>query len=673
MSRLPALIALAVLSTDAPHGLDLAGIDQAIAPGDDFDGYCNGRWRAATEIPKDRNSWGPAGVLTEEVDHRLRSLIEEAKVGAATGTEARKVGDLFASFMDEAAIEAKGLGPLKPKLEAIAKIGDRAGLARALGASMRADVDPLNDTHFQTVNVLGLWVAPSFSDPTRAAAYLLQGGIALPDREYYLSDKPKMIELREQYRAYAAALFRAAGFSEPDARAARAIGLETQIAKAHVVRADSEDVHKANNLWTRADFAKKAPGLDWATFFRAASLDKQKEFVAWHPSAISGMAALAKDSPLEAWRDLLAFHALDHSAPFLPRAFVDLWFGLHSKGLNGTPQVPERWKRAVGVSNECLGDAVGQLYVRRYFTPEAKAKAQAMVASLIAAFGVRIDKLAWMAPQTREKAKAKLKTLYVGVGYPEIWVDYGKLRIASDDLVGNVERSELFEYQRNLARLAKAPDAREWAMEPQQVDAVNLPLSNAINFPAAIMQPPYFDPEADPALNFAAMGAIIGHEISHSFDDQGSQFDEHGKLADWWTPEDAAHFKAAAEKLVAEFDAYQPFPDLKVNGRQCLSENIADVAGLAVAYDGWRASLGGAPPPKIQGMGGDQAFFLSFGQSWRHKNREEVERRQIFTDGHAPAQYRADTVRNLDAWYAAFGVKPGQKLFLAPDARVKVW
>ncbi|HEX4621006.1 MAG TPA: M13 family metallopeptidase, partial [Myxococcaceae bacterium] len=612
MLRLSTLLAFGLLSADAtPHGLDLAGVDPAIAPGDDFDGYANGRWRAATEIPKDRNSWGPAGVLTEEVDHRLRSLMEEAKAGAAAGSEARKVGDLFASFMDEAGIESKGLKPLRPELDGIARIKDRAALARALGASVRADVDPLNDTRFQTPNVLGLWVAPSFSDPTHNAAYLLQGGIVLPDREYYFSDAAKMVELREKYRAYAADLFRVAGFTEPEARAGRVLDLETQIAKAHVVRADSEDVQKANNPWARADFAKKAPGLDWAAFFKAAGLDKQAGFIVWHPSALSGIADLAGKAPLEAWRDLLAFHAVDHATPLLSKAFVDLRFGFHSKALNGTPEQQERWKRAVAATNENLSDAVGQLYVKRYFPPEAKAKGQAMVAALIGAFDKRIDALAWMAPATRAKAKAKLKTLYVGVGYPEVWREYGKLRIAADDLVGNVERAEAFEYQRSLARLGKAPDAREWAMEPQRVDAVNLPLSNAINFPAAIMQPPYFDPEADPAINFAAMGAIIGHEISHSFDDQGAQFDEHGKLENWWTPEDAAHFKGAAEKLVAEFDAYQPFPDLRVNGRQCLSENIADVAGLAVAHDGWRASLGGGAPPKIQGLSGEQAFFLS--------------------------------------------------------------
>ena len=393
----------------------------------------------------------------------------------------------------------------------------------------------------------------------------------------------------------------------------------------------------------------------------------------WHPTAVQGIAALAASESLDTWKAYLTFQALDHAAPFLPKAFVDEAFAFYGKTLSGTPELRARWKRGVDATSDALGEAVGKLYVARYFPASEKARVQAMVAQLIVAFGQRIDHLAWMAPATKAKAKAKLAALKVGVGYPDHWRDYTGLQVVKGDALGNAERAERFELTRNLNKLGRPVDRGEWVMNPQLVNAVNLPAMNALNFPAAILQPPYLDPKRPLAMDFGATGATIGHEISHSFDDEGALFDAEGRLNNWWTPEDLEHFKRSGDMLAQQFDGYRPFPDLSVNGRQCLSENIADVAGLACAYDAYRLALGKTPAKVVQGLTGDQQFFLSFAQSWRGKAREQALRRALITDGHAPAQFRALTVRNLDAWYAAFGVQPGQLLYLAPEARVKIW
>ena len=480
-----------------------------------------------------------------------------------------------------------------------------------------------------------------------------------------------MAEIRTKYKAHIATVLKLAGFA--DGKAERIFDLETKIAKVHWNRADSEEVQKANNPWKREDFATKAPGLDWDIFFKTAGLDGQSTFIVWQPSAITGEAALLGSEPLETWKDYLSYQVLDDWSSFLPRAFVQEQFAFYGKILSGTPQLRERWKRAVDSSNFALGDAVGRLYVQLYFSPEAKAQAQAMVVDLVRAFGRRIDNLTWMSPETKLRAKEKLATLKVGIGYPDKWRDYSGLEISRDNALLNAFKAELYEYQRNLAKLSQPVDRSEWWMTPQTVNAVNLPIQNALNFPAAILQPPYFDPKANAANNYGAIGAVIGHEISHSFDDQGSQFDATGRLANWWTPEDFAHFKAASARLVAQYNAYHPFPDLAVNGQLTLSENIADVAGLSAAYDAYRLSLGGKPAPKRQGLTGDQQFFISFAQSWRDKFREPLLRQLIVTDGHSPSEYRADTARNIDAWYDAFRVKPGQALYLSPGDRVRLW
>jgi putative endopeptidase len=458
-----------------------------------------------------------------------------------------------------------------------------------------------------------------------------------------------------------------------DAAAASVAALETKMARVHATRAESLDVRKANNPWPRPEFAARAPGLDWDAFLSAARLQGEPSIVVWHPAATRGLAALVRSEPLAAWKHWLTFHAIDRSAGVLPKAFVEARFAFHGKVLNGTPQLADRWKRAVSATNAALPDAVGQIYVAKYFPAETKVQLQAMVKNLVAAFGARVDRLEWMSPVTKQKARQKLATIRVGVGYPDTWVDTRELRIVRGDAFGNRERAEAFEYTHSLGKLGAPVDKGEWWMSPQTVNAVNLPLQNALNFPAAILAPPFFDPAGPPATYYGAIGAVIGHEISHSFDDQGAMFDADGRLANWWTKEDLEHFQAAGAQLAAQYDAYAPFPDLHVNGKQTLSENIADVAGLAAAYDGWRLSLGGATPPALDGFSGEQQFFLSYAQSWLTKWREPALRQAVIADGHAPGQYRAAAVRNLDAWYDAFGVKPGQALYLAPPQRVRVW
>ena len=661
------------MAADTVHGLDTAGLDRAVAPGDDLFRYANGAWLKATQIPADRSTWGIDPELTELTAERTRELIQDIPASSTPGSEVRKVADYYASFMDEVHIEQLGLKPLEPALNRIDAISDRAALARELGGELRADVDALNNTQFYTEHLFGLWVAQDLDDPSRYLPFLLQGGLGMPDRDYYLNPSPAMAANRAQYQAHIAAVLSLAHLPDAQAAAARIFGLEHRIAEAHWSRAQSEQVLKGNNHWSRQDFAQRAPGLDWDAFFAAANLAQQKEFVVWQPSALIGLSALTASAPLATWQEYLRFHLIESHSAYLSKAFVQEHFAFHERVLSGTPQLQPRWKRAVSETNDALGEAVGKLYVARYFPPAEKARAEALVRNLIAVFATRLDRLEWMAPQTRAQAKAKLAALKVGVGYPDTWRDYSALEIIRGDAFGNAERAQEFEYRRNLAKLDRPVDRGEWVMNPQLVNAVNLPAMNALNFPAAMLQPPYFDPQRDLVMDYGAIGAVIGHEISHSFDDQGALFDATGRLRNWWTKEDLAHFEAEGERLVKQFDAYRPFPDAAINGRQTLSENIADVAGLSVAHDAWRLSLRGPSAPSAPGFNGEQLFFLSFAQSWRQKIRPAELRQRLVTDGHAPAEYRADTARNLDAWYDAFGVKAGQKLYLAPADRVRIW
>jgi putative endopeptidase len=664
--------ALAV-SPPAPALVDKLGMDTSVKPGDDFFAYANGTWIKETPIPPDKASTGADAILSEQVLQQNKDLISDAVATAKPGSEEKKVADYYTAFMDEAGIEAKGTKPLAPELADIDKIKDVKELTAALGKSLRTDVDVLNASNTQTPNLFGLWIAQDLDDPTRYVPFVLQGGLEMPDRTYYIDPSEKMAEIRTKYLAHVTAQLKNAGIADPDAKAKRIVALETKMARVHASRTETEDVHGGDNHWKRSDFATKAPGVDWDALFAAAGLDKQQDFVVWQPKALAALAALVKSEPVGTWKEWLAFHKIEEMSPVLPKAFAAELFDFFAKQLFGVEKQRDRWKRAIDSASGALGDAIGKLYVAKHFPPEAKAKAQAMVKNELLAFARRIDKLDWMNKATKEKAKAKLAVLKVGVGYPDSWTDYTALEVAADDAYGNAARATLFDTKRKLARLGTPVDRGEWVMVPHLVNAVNLPAMNALNFPAAILQPPNFNPSWPDQMNYGAIGSVIGHEISHSFDDQGSEFDDTGRLKNWWTPEDHAHFKASGKMLIAQYEAYKPFPDVHVNGAQTINENIADVAGLSAAYDAYRLASEGKEGMTAGGFTGDQQFFLAFAQAWRSKERDQALRQQIVIDVHAPAEYRADTVRNLDPWYDAFKVQAGEKLYLAPDARVKVW
>ncbi|WP_136162434.1 M13 family metallopeptidase [Sphingomonas flavalba] len=651
--------------TYGSFGFDAAGMDKSVAPGDDFYKFANGNWDKATAIPDDRSSWGSMVVLRDLSDQRTRAVIEDsAKAHAAPGSATQKVGDYFASFMDEAAIEAKGAAPLKPQLDAIAAVRSASDVARLFGEDQWLGID----------TPIGGGVEQDLKDNTVYAVYVGQGGLGLPDRDYYLvNDNPKFAEARTKYQAYIAQMLTLAGIGDAAAKAQRIFDLETKIAQTHWTRAESRQIDKLYNPVATADIAARYPGFDWHAFLTAAGVAGQPQIVVTQPSAVTGIAALVASEPLETWKDYLTFHAISNAAPLLSKPFVDANFALYGNILAGTPQLKERWKRGVDLVNNGMGEAVGELYVAKYFPPESKAKMEALVANLRTALDGRLSRLAWMAPETKDKARAKLAAFTAKIGYPDKWRDYSGLEIRRDDAFGNATRAQRFEYQRNLNKIGKPVDKSEWGMTPQTVNAYANPLMNEIVFPAAILQAPFFDPNADDAINYGAIGAVIGHELSHHFDDQGRKFDPQGNLADWWTAEDVARFKTYTDKVVAQYGAYEPIPGSHVNGELTLGENMADLAGLNIAHDAYQLSLHGKPAPVIDGYTADQRFFLGYAQVWRYKARDAAVQQQLTTDPHTPGNWRPYVVRNLDAWYKAFDVKPGQKFYLAPDQRIKVW
>jgi putative endopeptidase len=648
----------------------IAAVDRSIRPGDDFYGFANAPWLAATPPPPGDAAYGTAAGLTVTTRARVLALVQDAATRPGATGVARKVGDVYAALMDEAGIEARGLAPLKTDLAAIAAIHDRSSLSAYLGRSLRADID---GTTVRTEGLFGLWVQQGFNDADRYYPHLLQGGLGLADRDDYLDPAPAAAELRRRYQAHIAAVLTLAGVADPPqadvtGQAARIMALETRIAMVHASAADTADAPKTNNPWTRADFAAKAPGMDWNAWLRAARLDRQGVFIVWQPGAVTGISALVADQPLAVWKDYLRFRLLEHAVDVLPRAYV----AEHAAfAANGPPQ--DRARRALDATSAALGEAVGRLYVERHFPPRAKAAAVAMVENLRAAYRVRIANLTWMSPATKDKALVKLAALQVGLGYPDHWTDYAPLVVARDDAYGNGRRIERFTYQLSLARLTQPVDPAQWAIAPHAVGAVILFTPNTIDFGAGLLQPPFFDFAGDAAANYGSAGAGIAHEISHSFDELGNLYDDKGRLVSWQTAEDLARYKAAGARLVAQFNAYCPHPDLCVNGRQTLGENTADLTGLMVAHDAYLASLHGAPDVIQDGMSGEQRFFLAFAQRWRRLQSEAALRRQIATDIHAPGAYRADTVRNLEAWYQAFGVTAADRLYLRPEARAQVW
>ncbi len=648
-----------------------SGVDASIRPGDDFFAYANGDWLKATEIPAGKARVTARTELDDLTRTQVAKLLDDA-AAAPAGSFARKVADFRAAYLNEAAIEARGLAPVQPLLERIAAVQDEAALTRLLGEGMRADVDPLNWGVYRSSSVLGLSVEHGNNGENNYVAFLLQGGLGLPDRENYLSPEPRLLALRTTYQDYIARLLALAGFDRAAQRAAAVLALETAIAQTQATREATAVDSNANNLWTRADFARQAPGMDWSEFFVAAGMPRQESFVAWQPSAVKGVAALVASQPLEAWQDYLRFQVLDRYADLLPHAFAEQALALHGAA-SGQPAPSPRAQRALAATQSALSDALGRMYAERYFPTEYKARLQAIAANVIAALRHRVESVTWMSPDSKKVALAKLQTLYVGLGYPEKWQDYSDVAVDPADAVGNLRRAADRNYRQALARLGQPADMHEWWMAPQTVGAVLLFQQNAVDFPAALLQGAKFDPSASEAATYGAIGAIIGHESSHFIDPLGAEYEVDGRNRRWWTPEDFKQFQAAAEPLVNQFAGYHPFPDLAINGKLTLSENIADLGGLAAAFDAYRLTLDSRAADKEYVRQQDREFFIGFARSWRSKSTEAALRTQAATNDHAPETYRIATVRNIDAWYDAFNVQPGQRLYLDPTARVRIW
>ncbi len=639
-------------------GFDEAGMDRSVRPGDDFYAYANGTWAKTTVIPADKANYGMFTALDDLSKERVREILDETKDDPAS-----KVGRAYASYLDAAAVEAKGLAPIQPWLTAIKAIDSKTAYRAALLEAGKMGVG----------GPIGGYVGQDDKQPENYIFSIYQSGTGLPDRDMYLVDNDKMAEIRSAYIAHIAKMFTLAGEANAAARAQAIFDLEKQIATAQWTREDSSDSTKTYNKMTLAELAKLSGAtLDLPAMMRATS-PKITEVIVAQPSAIKGIAAIIDKAPLAVLKDQLMLRSLDGLADSLPDALANERFAFYGTTLSGTPEREQRWKRGVGFVEGALGEEVGRVYAERYFPAEYKASMNQLVDNVLGAMGRRIDGLEWMQPQTKARAKAKLANFTVKVGYPDQWRDYSDLEIKSDDLFGNTIRSNRFDYDYNMGKLGSPLRRWEWGMLPQTVNAyANFGMMEVV-FPAAILQPPFFDPNADPAINYGGIGAVIGHEISHHFDDQGAKYNEKGELSDWWTPADVAAFKKASDALVAQYDKYEPLPGEHVKGEFTLGENIGDLAGLTIAYDAYKHSLGGKEAPVIDGMTGDQRFYLGWAQVWRRNYREANLRQRLLTDSHSPSEQRAWVVRNLDPWYAAYNPSPTDKLYLPPEKRVRIW
>lgn len=643
--------------TYGTFGFDTKGMDPSVAPGDNFFSYANGGWVKSTTIPDDKASYNMFTVLDDLSKQRTQGILK-----AELANPASKIGNAYASYLDLATVEAKGLAPIRPWLDRIAKLSSKADFPALVAEAERNGV----------AGPFRFGVGQDDKDPETYAINLAQGGLGLPDRDYYLTDTPKMAAIRTAYVAHLAKLFDLAGEANGMARAQAVMALETEIARGHWTRIDSRDADKTYNKMTLAQLATLAPGFDFAAMFKAVGQSPAYVLVA-QPSAMTAEAALIAKADLGVLKDMLMLRSLDGFSTYLPEAIAKESFAFNGTTLSGVPAREERWRRAVTFTTRALGEDVGKIYVAQYFPPETKAAADMLVHNIIDAMGTRIDKLDWMAAETKAKAHEKLAAFTPKIGYPTQWRDYSGLEIRRDDLFGNALRSRQFEFDYDLGKLGKPIYRWEWGMTPMTINAYANFAMVEIVFPAAILQPPFFDPKADPAVNYGGIGVVIGHELSHHFDDQGAKFDKSGKLTKWWTDADIAAFKALEAKLAAQYDAYEPVPGQHIQGKLTLGENSADLAGLAVAYDAYHKSLGGKPAPVIDGLTGDQRFFLGYAQVWRIKTREEALRQQLLTDPHSPGEFRVLEVRNSDNWYKAFNPKPTDKLYLKPEDRVKVW
>jgi putative endopeptidase len=639
-------------------GFDESGMDPTVRPGNDFASYAGGTWEKNTEIPADHPIWGMFNVLQDVSNEQTRAILDEA-----ARTQGSKIGDMYASFMDEAAANSKGIEPVRPWLAKIAAVQDKTALA--------AEIAEL--TRYGVPGIFGIGVGQDSKDPQTYVVNLAQSGLGLPDRDYYLKNDPKLADTREKYKAYIATMLGFAGSPDAAVRANAIFDFEKAIAQVHWSRIESRDADKRYNKLTFAEIEAKAPGFPWSQYLSQTGMAGRPYYIVGQPSAVAGQARVFADTPLPVLKDYMTFRVLRAYANYLSKPLVDANFAFNGTVLAGTPQQQLRWKRGVAATSGALGEEIGKTYVARYFPPASKAAIDQLVKNIIGAMGVRLDKLQWMAPETKIKAHEKLAAFTPKIGYPSVWRDYSTLQIRRNDLVGNVAASNAFEYQRNLNKLDKPIDRTEWGMTPMTINAYANPVMNEIVFPAAILQAPFFDAKADPAINYGGIGVVIGHELSHHFDDQGRKYDKTGKLTEWWTKDDVARFTALTDKLVKQYDAYEPIPGQHIQGGLTLGENMADLAGLAVAYDAYHRSLNGKPAPVIDGLTGDHRFYLGYAQVWRTKFREPALRSQLLSDPHSPGKFRTAEVRNIDAWYQAFHVQPGDALYLAPTERVRVW
>ncbi|HWI87799.1 MAG TPA: M13-type metalloendopeptidase, partial [Sphingomicrobium sp.] len=639
-------------------GFDETGMDKSVQPGDSFYKYANGAWDARTEIPADKSNYGMFTTLDDLSRERTKQIIEQQ----ASDPNSR-IGAAYASFMDEAAVEAKGLAPFEPWLGQIRGVTSKSQLPTLFAEAAKLGIG----TPF------GGFVNQDDKAPDQYILNFFQAGLGMPDRDYYLKTDAKIVDTRTKYLGHLTQMLTLAGEKNAPARAKAILDLETKIANAHWSRVDSRDATKTYNKMTLAELAQRAPGFDFPSMFKASGVQGAESLVVAQPSAITGIARILRQAPLSVIKDQMLVRSLDAYSAYLPKAFDQENFAFYGTVLNGTPEQEARWKRGVNFTVGVLQDDVSKLYVERFFPPETKAAADALVKNVIAAMDRRIDKLEWMSAETKVKAHDKLASFTPKIGYPSQWRDMSALQIDRSDLIGNAMRANRFDYAYNVNKLGKPIYRWEWGMTPMTINAyANFGMVEIV-FPAAILQPPFFDPNADPALNYGGIGAVIGHELSHHFDDQGAKYDKSGRLTDWWTPQDVANFNSRIDALGKQYDAYEPLPGMHVQGKLTMGENVADLAGVTVAYDAYKASLGGKEAPVLAGLTGDQRFYLGWAQVWRRKYREANLRQRLLTDPHSPSEQRVAVVRNFDDWYKAYNVQPGQKLYLDPANRVRIW
>jgi len=643
-------------------GFDKTGMDPSVKPGDDFFAYANGKWAARTEIPADKVRFGNFDKLAVLSESRVHAIVEDAVAGKLKDKDAGKIAAAYASFMNEDLADKLGAKPIQPALAEIRAVTTKDGFTGLMGKA--------NTTPFSTILPVGVTI--DAKNPQKYAVLATTGGLGLPDRDYYL--QASFADKKTKYQAYVAQLLTLAGWDHPAESAKAVVDFETKLAEVQWTRVERRDRDKTYNPMSPAELTAFTPGIDWNRYLADAELNGVNRVIVTTNTAFPKVGKIYAETPLDTLKAWQAFHVADSSAAYLSKPFVEARFAFRNKELGGQPEQEPRWKRGVAFADRAIGESVGRVYVARYFPPESKAKMLALVGDIRTALRARIEKLDWMGPDTKAKALAKLDKFTVKIAYPDKWRDYSKLVLKADDLAGNVQRAGAFEYRRDVARLNGPVDKSEWGMTPQTVNAYYNPVNNEIVFPAAILAPPFFDPNADPAINYGGIGGVIGHEISHGFDDQGRKSDGDGVLTDWWSAADATKFKAQTDRLDAQYSAFSPLPGEHVIGQLTMGENIGDMGGMSLALDAYHTSLRGKPAPVIDGLTGDQRVFLGWAQVWREKIRDETLKQRLHVDPHSPALYRVNgTIRNIPAWYTAFGVKEGDKLYVAPDQRVKIW